>query len=91
VENTENVKLIHRVLVPVERTVPGQGRFSLLHHGKGNMLDHILVSRALLPFYRGTEIHNELIHDESISFATDLKFPESDHAPVIATFELPDN
>ncbi len=46
------------------------------------MLDHILVSRALVAHYQGTEIHNELLHDESVAFATDLKCPESDHAPV---------
>jgi exonuclease III len=53
------------------------------------MLDHVLVSRALLAGYRGSEIHNELLHDESLAFATDKLYPESDHAPVVATFELP--
>jgi hypothetical protein len=43
----------------------------------------------MLAFYRGSEVHNELIHDESIAFATDDKYPESDHAPVIAEFEIP--
>lgn len=89
VEDTDNPQLAKRVLVPCERTVPESSRFSLLHHGQGNMLDHILVSRSLLAFYKGTEIHNELLHDESSAFATDKKFPESDHAPVIAEFELP--
>jgi exonuclease III len=54
------------------------------------MLDHILASRSLLAFYRNTEIHNELLHDESAAFATDEKFPESDHAPVVAEFVLPE-
>jgi exonuclease III len=54
------------------------------------MIDHLLVSRTLLAYYRGSEIHNELLHDESIAFATEEKYPESDHAPVIAEFELPD-
>jgi exonuclease III len=53
------------------------------------MLDHMLVTRDLLAFYRGSEIHNELLHDESAAFAVDKKFPESDHAPVVATFEIP--
>jgi exonuclease III len=52
------------------------------------MLDHLLVTRNLLTHYRGSEIHNEVLHDESASFATDDKFPESDHAPVVATFEI---
>jgi hypothetical protein len=27
-----------------------------------------------------------LLHNESAAFATDDKYPESDHAPVVATF-----
>jgi exonuclease III len=50
------------------------------------MLDHILVSRAMLADYRGTEIHNEALPDESGAFRTDVRFPESDHAPVVAEF-----
>ena len=90
VENTENPELAMRVLIPCEHTVPESTRFSLFHHGRGVMLDHILVSRPLLAYYRNTEIHNELLHDESAAFAPDKKFPESDHAPVIAEFVLPD-
>lgn len=88
-ENTNNPRLAGRVLVPCERTVPLSSRYSLLHRGQGRMLDHVLVSRALLAGYRGSEIHNELLHDESLAFATDKLYPESDHAPVVATFELP--
>ena len=90
VENTGNGQLAKRVMVPCERTIPESSRFSLLHQGKGRMLDHLLVSRRLLGSYRGSEIHNELLHDESLAFATDKLYPESDHAPVIAEFELPD-
>ncbi|HVF09171.1 MAG TPA: endonuclease/exonuclease/phosphatase family protein [Abditibacteriaceae bacterium] len=90
IENTNNEKLIKRVLVPCERSIPESARYSLLHQGRGTMLDHLIVSRGLLAFYRGSEIHNELLHDESVGFASDRKFPESDHAPVIAEFELPD-
>ena len=49
----------------------------------------ILVTRDLLAHYRGSEIHNEILHDGSQSFATDGKYPESDHAPAVATFDLP--
>ncbi|MEA2525267.1 MAG: hypothetical protein QOF73_2494 [Thermomicrobiales bacterium] len=90
VEDTENPALAVRVLVPCERSVPEPARYSLIHHGRGEMLDHILASRTLLAAYRDTEIHNELLHDESVAFAVDQKFPESDHAPVIATFQLSD-
>ena len=54
------------------------------------MIDHLLVSRTLLAYYRGFEIHNEVLHDESIRFTNDKMFPESDHAPIIAEFELPE-
>lgn len=90
VENTGNGGLANRVLIPCELSIPEPARYSLIHNGEGNMLDHLLVSRPLLAYYRGTEIHNEMLHDESIAFATDTKFPESDHAPVVAEFNLPD-
>jgi endonuclease/exonuclease/phosphatase family metal-dependent hydrolase len=89
VEETGNPALVSRVLVPCENTIPEPSRYSLFHLGRGQMLDHILVSRPLLAHYRGSEIHNEVLPDESGAFRTDKKFPESDHAPVVATFEVP--
>jgi endonuclease/exonuclease/phosphatase family metal-dependent hydrolase len=91
VENTSNAGLSPRVLVPCERSIPESARYSLFHQGRGVMLDHLLASRAVLAHYTGTEIHNEILHDESVAFATDILYPESDHAPVVASFELPDN
>jgi endonuclease/exonuclease/phosphatase family metal-dependent hydrolase len=88
VENTGNPDLAGRVMIPCELTVPESSRYSYLHLGKGRMLDHLFVSRGLMALYRGAEIHNELIHDESIAFSSDKTFPESDHAPVVAEFEL---
>ncbi|MCA9887716.1 MAG: endonuclease/exonuclease/phosphatase family protein [Anaerolineae bacterium] len=88
VEDTGNPGLVGRVMVPCELSVPEQARFTLKHLGKGEMLDHIVASRALLAYYQGTQIHNEIVPDESGAFHTDAKFPESDHAPVVATFEL---
>jgi exonuclease III len=49
------------------------------------MLDHLLVSRALLAGYRHVEIYNEDLADE----LTD-RGPDSHHAPLVAEFELPD-
>lgn len=88
VEDTGNGALAGRVMVPVEQTVPEPARYTLFHQGRGQMLDHMLVTRNLLAFYRGSEIHNELLHDESMAFATDKLYPESDHAPVVATFDF---
>lgn len=89
VEDTGNGDLAGRVLAPIANSVPEPSRYTLFHHGKGQMLDHMLVTRNLLAFYRGSEIHNELLHDESAAFGEDRKFPESDHAPVVATFDIP--
>ncbi|MCI4664048.1 MAG: endonuclease/exonuclease/phosphatase family protein [Neomegalonema sp.] len=86
VEETGNPALNGQILYPCESSVPEPARFTLFHRGKKTMLDHLLVSRALIASYRGAEIHNELVRDESIRFATDRKFPASDHAPVIAEF-----
>ncbi len=55
------------------------------------MLDHIAVSQEFYPHWKNTSIFNELLPDKSIAFATSVKFPESDHAPVIAHFEVPDS
>jgi endonuclease/exonuclease/phosphatase family metal-dependent hydrolase len=89
VEETVNPALASRVLVACENTIPTSARYSLLHLGRGYMLDHVLVSRPLLAFYRHAEIHNEMLPDESGAFRTDVLFPESDHAPVVAEFEVP--
>ncbi len=89
VEETGNPDLLRRIMVPCELSVPESSRYSLLHLGKGEMIDHLLVSRSLLTFYRGAEIHNEILPDESGAFRTDVQFPESDHAPVVAEFALP--
>lgn len=88
VEETGNPAHAPRIMIPCERNIPESSRFSLYHLGKGQMLDHILASRALFRFLEHTEIHNEALPDESGAFRTDAKFPESDHAPVVATFEI---
>jgi hypothetical protein len=88
VEETGNPALLRRIMVPCELSVPESSRYTLLHLGKGEMIDHILVSRSLLALCRGTEIHNEALPDESVAFRTDVQFPESDHAPVVTEFVL---
>jgi endonuclease/exonuclease/phosphatase family metal-dependent hydrolase len=86
VEETGNENLSRRVLYPCESGIPDSRRYSLFHQGKGEMIDHLLVSRNMLQYYRGTEVHNELLHDESLAFSDDKKYPESDHAPIVAEF-----
>jgi hypothetical protein len=88
VQETGNPEHAPRLMVPCENYIPDSARYSLLHLGQGQMLDHIIVSRPLLRFLRGAEIHNEALPDESGAFRQDTKFPESDHAPVVAEFGL---
>lgn len=89
IEEIGNEALNGRIMVPCERNIPESSRYSLLHLGVGEMIDHIIVSRGMLRFFTGAEIHNEALPDESGAFRTDVQFPESDHAPVIAEFALP--
>lgn len=88
-EDTGNGHLAARVLVPLDRTVPDTQRYSVIHHGRRVMLDHILASRPLLGWYRGTEIHNEALGDELVSPATVWGSPDSFHAPLVAEFAPP--
>ncbi len=88
VENTDNPALRSNVLVPCSLAIPESTRFSHLHHGKGNLLDHMLISQALLPFFSHAQIHNENLHDESLPYSFDAKYPESDHAPFVAQFTI---
>jgi exonuclease III len=89
IENTGNAALVNRVLTPCENTIPESSRYTYLHQGQKRLLDHMLISRHMLRYYRAAEIHNEMLHDEGAAFAYDTKFPESDHAPFIAEFDVP--
>lgn len=88
-EDTGNGGLAHRVLVPLDRTIGAQERYSVIHHGTPLMLDHVVVSRPLLAWYRGCEVHNEALGDEVVSPSLIGNSPESYHAPVVAEFEIP--
>lgn len=91
VSDTSNPELRDRVMVPCEYNVPPDQRYSLIYHGKGEMLDHVIVSQAFYPHWVETAVFNELLPDKSIAFATEEKFPESDHAPVVARFHVPED
>ncbi len=86
VEDTGKGQLAGRALVPLERSLPETRRFSVVHHGRKAMLDHVLASRALLAGYRGIEVHNETIGDELIGYALVDQATVSYHAPLVAEF-----
>ncbi len=85
-EDAGNPHLAYRTLVPVDRSVAASRRFSVVHHGRPQMLDHVLVSRPLLAWFRGAEVHNEALGDELVTPQVVAGSPESFHAPVVAEF-----
>ncbi len=88
-ENTGNGALTMQVMIPAEHAVPESERFTVLHQGRRLMLDHILVSRALLGRLDRVEIHNEALSDELVGYASVNHSPESYHAPLVAQFDMP--
>jgi hypothetical protein len=87
-EDTGNGALAGRVMIPLERAAPESRRYSVMHGGQPSMLDHLLVSRALLRHFREVEIHNEALGDELAGYTMVQRSPESYHAPVVASFDL---
>lgn len=85
----DNPALVPRVMVSCGESIPESERYTLLYQGEGELLDHVLVSRGLFEWYDGAEIHNETLSDESLPFRSDRLFPESDHAPFVARFDVP--
>jgi hypothetical protein len=87
-DDTGSGHLASRVLTPVERALAADRRFTVLHHGRPQMLDHILLSRALFGRLKEVQIHNEMLEDELIAFSRIDRPPESLHAPMVAEFAL---
>ena len=73
-------------MVPVEHSLAADRCFTVIHQGRRQMLDHIVVSRRLMGRYRGSEIHNEALTDEVTGYGKPS--PVSYHAPVVAEFDL---
>ncbi|MFO0995593.1 MAG: endonuclease/exonuclease/phosphatase family protein [Alphaproteobacteria bacterium] len=86
--DTGSGDLAYRAMVPLEQSVPEAARYSVVHGGRVAMIDHVLVSRALLASYRGAEIHNEGLFDE-VSTPPVERPPDSFHAPVVTEFVIP--
>lgn len=88
-EDTGAGALAGRALVSLERSLPESQRFTVRHHGRAQMVDHMLISRGLLAWYRGLEVHNETLGDEVVAYAGVERAPDSFHAPLVAEFERP--
>lgn len=86
-DDTGNDELAMRVMTQVETRIPAEQRYTVLHHGRPNMLDHILVSHALISALKNVEIFNEGLADEMDDADTDAELG-SFHAPLVAEFAL---
>jgi endonuclease/exonuclease/phosphatase family metal-dependent hydrolase len=85
-EDTGNAALSARSLVLLDRALPQDRRWSVLHHGRAQMLDHIAASRALHRHFRSIEVHNEALADEIVGYARHAQASGSYHAAVVAEF-----
>ena len=85
-EDTGNAELSPRSLVLLERSLPQDRRWSVLHHGRPQMLDHIAASRTLHRHFRAIDVHNEALADELVGYAKHLQSSSSYHAAVVAEF-----
>lgn len=90
VDDTGNPALAGRTLIPLDRMLPETRRFTVLHGGRHAMLDHVMVSRALLSRYRHVEVHNQILSDELVAYTSGRPSVESYHAPVVAEFAFAD-
>jgi predicted extracellular nuclease len=88
-EDTNNVALAPRALAALERRLPRERQYSVIHGGEPIMLDHILVSRELCALSRGTEVFNQGLPDELLQASAGASRFGSFHAPVLAEFALP--
>ncbi|OYW55237.1 MAG: hypothetical protein B7Y80_09470 [Hyphomicrobium sp. 32-62-53] len=89
-DDTGNGSLAMRALTALDRSLPGDRRFSVVHHGRAQMPDHILSNWSTLAYFRNIEIHNENLADELVSFGRVRQEPGSPHAPLVAEFNMGD-
>ncbi|MBA5778543.1 endonuclease/exonuclease/phosphatase family protein [Stappia sp. F7233] len=84
-EETGNPALRARRMEILDRSIPDADRHSVLHHGRGRMLDHLIASPALAARLREIKVMNAGLRDEADEKGgTQGSF----HAPLIAEFDL---
>jgi endonuclease/exonuclease/phosphatase family metal-dependent hydrolase len=87
--DTGNSRLASQSLVVLDRALPAERRWSVLHGGWRGMLDHVLASGALHGHFRQIEVHNEGLTDEADSAAESRAPATSSHAPLVAELGWP--
>jgi len=79
--------LLPQELLPCELAVPPEQRYTQRYRGRPEMLDHIFVSRSLLPHFSGAQVLNEFLREaDEGPEAGRAADAGSDHAPLVATF-----
>lgn len=73
-------------LIVLDRAIDEGRRFSVIHQGRPQMLDHILASRAMYGRFVAIEVHNEALSDEAVGYARVDRPTGSYHACVVAEF-----
>jgi endonuclease/exonuclease/phosphatase family metal-dependent hydrolase len=88
IEDTGATALAAESMVVLDRALPSDRRWTVLHAGRPQMLDHILVSRALYGRFRSIEVHNEAIGDEVVAYSKSIEAAGSYHAGLVADLDL---
>jgi endonuclease/exonuclease/phosphatase family metal-dependent hydrolase len=73
-------------LRPCADMVPEPSRFSILHQGKRQQIDHILVTSPLRQRLTSAQFLNDRLRDHGELGPNDPPLPESDHAPLVVSF-----
>jgi len=89
VGDTGNAALAAHSLVALDASVPDAQRFTIVHQGRRQVLDHLLASPALARAHVHTDILNEDLGDEWTAARAGVKPTGSFHAPVVSEVELP--
>lgn len=85
-QDTGNGALAVQSMIVLDRAIDDGRRYSVIHQGRPQMLDHILVSRSLYGHFEAIEVQNEALADEAVGYARVDRPAGSYHACVVAEF-----
>lgn len=88
--DTGNPALAGHTLTALEGFVPEDRRYTIIHRGRKQVLDHLLASPALAQGHVATTIFNEGLGDEWVAARAGVTAVGSFHAPVVSELEVAD-
>jgi endonuclease/exonuclease/phosphatase family metal-dependent hydrolase len=86
--DTGNPELKGHVMTALEGFVPEAKRFTVIHRGRRQVLDHLLASPALAQGHHTTDILNDGLGDEWVAARAGLSPIGSFHAPVVSELDV---